>query len=200
MHGNLQKYASVNVLQQLLIRRFLAAVDYLVKSTKASTILDTGCGEGFVSNNLTTSQTNLNVRSLDRDADALKRGRDLFPQLEFIHGNIESLPFGDGSFDAVLCLEVLEHNTDPSTCIREIRRVSRRYCIFSVPHEPFFHLANFLRFKHVRAWGNDPEHINHWNTRTFGALLKKNRFRILETLHPFPWLLFLCEKEGGQKA
>jgi ubiquinone/menaquinone biosynthesis C-methylase UbiE len=36
-----------------------------------------------------------------------------------------SLPFADASFDAVTCLDVIEHLLDPAHCMREISRVLR---------------------------------------------------------------------------
>ena len=43
-----------------------------------------------------------------------------------LQGVVESLPVPDASFDVVLCTQVLEHSTDPSAAIRELRRVCRR--------------------------------------------------------------------------
>lgn len=38
-------------------------------------------------------------------------------------GSIEALPVPDGSFDVVLCTQVLEHCDDPAAAVRELRRV-----------------------------------------------------------------------------
>lgn len=38
---------------------------------------------------------------------------------------VEALPVEDGSFDVVLCAQVLEHCDDPATAVRELRRVTR---------------------------------------------------------------------------
>jgi SAM-dependent methyltransferase len=38
-------------------------------------------------------------------------------------GPIEALPVEDGSFDLVLCTQVLEHADDPAQAVRELRRV-----------------------------------------------------------------------------
>jgi SAM-dependent methyltransferase len=40
-------------------------------------------------------------------------------------GPIESIPAEDGSFDVVLCIQVLEHVQDPARTIRELHRVAR---------------------------------------------------------------------------
>jgi SAM-dependent methyltransferase len=39
-------------------------------------------------------------------------------------GPVEALPVGDGSFDLVLCTQVLEHCDDPAQAVRELRRVT----------------------------------------------------------------------------
>jgi SAM-dependent methyltransferase len=38
-------------------------------------------------------------------------------------GPVEALPVDDGSFDIVLCTQVLEHCDDPAQAVRELRRV-----------------------------------------------------------------------------
>ena len=40
-----------------------------------------------------------------------------------LQGAVESLPVADGSFDLVLCIQVLEHAEDPAQAVRELRRV-----------------------------------------------------------------------------
>jgi SAM-dependent methyltransferase len=42
-----------------------------------------------------------------------------------LHGTIDAIPVEDGSFDVVLCLQVLEHVADPAAAVRELRRVVR---------------------------------------------------------------------------
>jgi SAM-dependent methyltransferase len=41
-----------------------------------------------------------------------------------LRGPIEALPVDDGSFDVVLCTQVLEHCDDPAQAVRELRRVT----------------------------------------------------------------------------
>ncbi len=41
-----------------------------------------------------------------------------------LRGAVEDLPVEDGSFDLVLCTQVLEHCDDPAEAVRELRRVT----------------------------------------------------------------------------
>ncbi|HUF01616.1 MAG TPA: class I SAM-dependent methyltransferase [Gaiellaceae bacterium] len=43
-----------------------------------------------------------------------------------LRGSVEALPVGDGSFDVVLCTQVLEHCHDPAKAVSELRRVTAR--------------------------------------------------------------------------
>jgi SAM-dependent methyltransferase len=43
-----------------------------------------------------------------------------------VHGSVEALPVPDGSFDVVLCTQVLEHTLDPQQAVRELRRVTAK--------------------------------------------------------------------------
>jgi len=50
---------------------------------------------------------------------------DLDPAIAEVAADITALPFGDGSFDAVLCSHVLEHVEDDRAAMRELVRVLR---------------------------------------------------------------------------
>ena len=75
-----------------------------------------------------------------------------------------------------------------------------------MPNEPFFMMANFLRGKNLRRWGNDVEHIQHWTSGSFQSFttsvtrsdlvkfVKGRTLKIVKIRHPFPWTLLLLEK------
>ena len=51
-------------------------------------------------------------------------GVDVVHPAAELRGSVEALPVGDGSFDIVLCTQVLEHCDDPAQAVRELRRVT----------------------------------------------------------------------------
>ena len=107
--------------------------------------------------------------------------------------DVHHLPFPDDSFDLVLCLEVLEHLPDSALGLQELLRVARDYVLVSVPHEPFFRGANFLRGKHLRAFGNDPEHLHNYGGRAFRHLVS-TQAEVVWHGYSFPWQIALVRK------
>lgn len=194
-HGNLQKYRNSNPIQRFLINRFLRHVYALMEGLDCSTVLDAGCAEGFVGRYLTEKgDGRFTVVGVDIDLAALRRGHDVFPGMRGLSGNVVALPFAEERFDLVLCAEVLEHLLDPVSALHELHRVTAKYCILSVPHEPWFRLMNFLRGRQLKRFGNDPEHLQNWTGRQFSALVSQS-FQIIASESVLPWLVVLGEKK-----
>ena len=152
------------------------------------TVLEVGCGEGIVIQHLTRRHPRLRVDGIELDQAALERARTRCPEARLVRGDGYALPVRSGSYDLVLCLEVLEHLEDPSRALDEILRVTRRGCLLSVPHEPFFRLGNFLRGKNLTRLGNPTDHVQHWGRRAFVAFCQQ-RFSVRARADAFPWLI-----------
>ncbi len=181
---NYQKHTSKNPLKKLLINYFYKTLLVLLADLRIKTVLDAGCGEGFTLNRLKKNLPNKVYSGIDSSPKAIKLGKKLFPELKLRLGNIYYLPYKNQTFDLVICTEVLEHLAKPTEALREIRRVSKKYCLLSVPNDPWFRAIKL---------GNDPEHINHWSKNAFTRWLRKNRVNILKTKTPFPWTVVLTE-------
>jgi 2-polyprenyl-3-methyl-5-hydroxy-6-metoxy-1,4-benzoquinol methylase len=192
-YGNLQKHLNPNPVQRYLLRRFHRQIASLLKATGAEKILDAGCGEGFVVSYLLQGNDRLAITGIDCSPQAIEMARQMVPGVLFDVGDLREMPYGDDSFDLVMCLEVLEHLPDPHKGLRELRRVTSTHCLVSVPHEPFFRATNFLRGKHVPAWGRDPEHLQHWRARQFRRLVQQY-LEIERFVYSFPWVIVLGRK------
>lgn len=190
--SNLRKHTNPNPLQQLLLERFhTTAASLLAMAAPAPRrILDAGCGEGFAMRAVLASTPGA-LFGLDGSAGALGVAANLNPQASFTAGDLYALPFPAGSFDLVVCMEVLEHLDEPARGLRELCRVSAGWLLLSVPNEPLFRGANFLRGKNVRALGNDPGHVNHWSSARFLRFVGVH-CAVVASRTSFPWSLALC--------
>lgn len=191
---NYQKHANTNPIQKLLIENFYKKFFNMVKPLRVSTILDVGCGEGFTLKKLEERKIGKRNEGIDYSAAAIKIGHKIYPELNLKKGDVYNLDYKDNTFDLSICTEVLEHLDDPVKAVSEIKRVTAKYIIFSVPNEPFFILANFFRGKYLRRLGNHPEHINHWTMWGFERFLKEQGLTIVKRKHPFAWNLVLAKK------
>jgi SAM-dependent methyltransferase len=171
-----------------LVGRFLAEVARLVAERGPGRVLEVGCGEGIVIEYVRRRHHGVRLDGVEPDADALARARRRLPDALLVRGDACDLGIATGAYDLVLCLEVLEHLREPARALGEIRRVARRGCILSVPHEPFFRLGNLLRARNVRRLGDPPDHVQHWSRRGFESLCGEH-VRIERTILAFPWII-----------
>lgn len=125
--------------------------------------LDLGCGRGGLTVGLRAQGVNvvgLDLRFRNCRVTGLRAQRyGLSVPALVSHG--ETLPFPDGYFQAVSCLEVLEHVLDPVALLSEIRRVlsPEGACIVTVINrlahlDPHYHLwgVNFLPRKAANTY------------------------------------------------
>ena len=193
--ANYIKHTNKNPLQKFLIERFFLSLIDLAKPLKLKRVLDAGCGEGFSLNKLMINKVGEQLEGIEYSKEAINIGKKLFPKANIKQRSIYDLPYKDGSFDLIVCTEVLEHLEDPQKALLEIVRVSKKYAILSVPNEPIFRLSNLLAGKYVLGFGNSPGHINHWSPLSLINFVKKSGLRILKTKFPFPWIIVLAEKQ-----
>ena len=84
---------------------------------------DLGCGSGTFTQLL--RRAGYESVGLDISSKLLAVGRRKHPEIEFLQGDIEHLPFSDESFEGVLLSGVVHHFPDPSRCAMEVFRVLR---------------------------------------------------------------------------
>jgi 2-polyprenyl-3-methyl-5-hydroxy-6-metoxy-1,4-benzoquinol methylase len=111
--------------------------------------------------------------------------------VDFAAGSAYALPFADGSFDLVCCIEVLEHLERPRDALAEMSRVAGSGLLLSVPNEPGWRISHLLAGRNVRKLGDTPGHINHWSKRAFAELVS-GYARIDRVAGVFPWTLLVA--------
>jgi SAM-dependent methyltransferase len=192
-HGNKQKHENPNPIQRGLIDHFHRNLADLVREIAPGDLLDVGCGEGYTLRALVERGIHCPMRGVDLSAPAIDAARLRVPEARFEVADALDLSRAGHTCDLVLMTEVLEHIPSPARILPLLESIARRYVIVSVPWEPFFRGLNFLRGKHVTAFGNDPEHVNHWGRHSFLTFVGE-RFDVRRAPFVFPWTLVLAER------
>jgi SAM-dependent methyltransferase len=84
-------------------------------------VLDVGCGLGVYSGKF--SQERATVWGIDPDPERVSQAKRSFPEVNFLVGESESLPFEENFFDLVFLNEVLEHVKDDRQTLQECFRI-----------------------------------------------------------------------------
>lgn len=97
------------------MREMLGAAD-------GRTLLDVGCGDGTLA--AAWADAGWRVTAAEPEATMRVESQRRHPSIEVVDAGLPSLPFADGSFDAVVANFVLNHVADPRASAAELRRVS----------------------------------------------------------------------------
>lgn len=188
--SNFAKHTNPNPIQKRLIDRFHEKITQIVEAQRPETVLDAGCGEGFTAEIFLSAMPTLKLTGFDPHEPSVELARMRNPRAEFLVGDIYGIPFEDDSFDVVGCFEVLEHLHDAPRALAELARVARDSVVLSVPHEPFFCLANAARGKNldVTPKGSDPDHRNFWSREAFGRFVQQE-MDVVTLTGSFPWTI-----------
>ena len=129
-------------------------------------VLDIGCGLGWYGQQLRTAGYDWHGAEM-KSADCAAMTATGLP-----HTQVDgiSLPFADNEFSAALCIEVLEHITEPRAFLTEIRRVAPQRLIVSVPNAELIpYLHNYLAV----PWHMlEADHKNFFTRASLGTLLR----------------------------
>lgn len=129
-------------------------------------VLDIGCGGGYTCEFL--AARGAIVSGIDQSLACITIAQAHADQqgfsIDYQQGQAESLPYADASFDAIVCVDVLEHVADLNQVIREIIRVlkPKGYFLFDTINRTW-------RSKLIMIWLLEnvlkliPSGIHDWN-------------------------------------
>jgi SAM-dependent methyltransferase len=143
----------------------------------ARSVLDVGCGSGGL------------LRALGRHGHAPVVGMDLSREAlarcpgHRIGADAQHLPFRDRSFDAVACLEVIEHHAPDAfgSALSELERVAGRCILVSVPFNEDLQ-RNSVRCPRCRTWFHPSGHHRSFSAERMRGLFRGFRLSRIETV------------------
>jgi ubiquinone/menaquinone biosynthesis C-methylase UbiE len=101
--------------------RLIETCTRLAKLKPGARIADLGCGSGVFTDLL--RQQGYRPVGLDISPKLIALGKAKYPEVEFLEGDVEHLPFPSASLDGVLLSGLVHHLPDPAYCAAEAFRV-----------------------------------------------------------------------------
>ncbi len=166
-------------------------------------VLDAGCGEGR--HTFHCFRQNCSILGMDLDRKSLlkarwvlgemKRRRDGNGRALFLQGDALRFPFGDGTFDKIICAEVIEHVKDDRRGVAELARIlsAGGKIAITVPTRMTEHLYDLLSDEYFRTPGG---HVRKVIPRVLAGYMEENGLRVyaVSFAHAFhtPYWMLRC--------
>ena len=114
--------------QWLTYRHFKKEMEQMSTMLGGKHVLDIGCGEQEI-------RSYLSADTIYYGLDYYETATHWYNTRPDVYGDAQALPVANGSVDAVLLMDVLEHLPRPEACLEEIGRVLRPggCCVVQVP-------------------------------------------------------------------
>jgi SAM-dependent methyltransferase len=186
---SLEEDPDVMVHQQLARLRFFEEA----VGAKNRRVLDFGCGSGFNCHELTEAKE---ILGFDVSSDAILLASRSFPDCRFVVGDACSPSLSLGSWDRILCCEVLEHVPDMEAFLDNLKRhlAPGGKAFISTPNRDVFSLG-------YEPSPMNREHIKELNLQELSDLLtaRFNNVEILGQSFRDPALLKAWEVDVREK-
>jgi SAM-dependent methyltransferase len=159
-------------------RRIQSIIDML--PSDAGSLVDVGCGNGLFVNTLSKARNADRpdrIVGVDRSEAALRH-----VDVEKHKCDIGALPFDDGEFDIVTCLEVVEHLPLETyrAALAELARVSKRWAVVSVPYRQNLR-ASLVECPECATRFNADYHLRSFDEGSLRGILSRHGFRHVAT-------------------
>jgi len=123
-----------------------------LKKLSVSSLLDVGCGNGEFLLQAHKSLPNIQLTGADVAAELVASNRVRMPEFRFDVLNIDNNILTE-RYDAVVCMEVVEHCTDYRKVIGRLATMTNQWLLITVPCGPLFEIDR--RVGHVKHFNAD---------------------------------------------
>lgn len=173
-----ERTSANNSAEKPIRERQLAAYYRALDHVSGLRVLELGCGEGIGPSLL--SQKAASVVAIDYSEKALSIARSQYGDsgIQFRLMRVPPIDCPEGSFDAIVCFQMIEHLREPDELLVEIRRVLVEGG-----------LALIATVNKEESISENPYHLHEFTAAEFGSLLE-NHFETVEMYGVFGDELF----------
>src|SRR5579864_1835110 len=170
-------------------------------------VIELGCGPGFYSRKLSQRYPNLEVTGVDRSERQLSWARQRAAassvrNCSFERVNVLSLPFADGSFDALIASRMFTILPEQQRAVDEMFRVLKPggRCFVAEPRDamwasiPLFSMWLLASVIHSNNGYREPKRATVFSDHAFEGLFNVLPWKSIRVWRDGPYQYALCEK------
>ena len=144
-------------------------------------VLDIGCHGGTFTQRLLGKLQTKDIYGIDISPSAVTLIKKRLPFGKFQVADAQKLPFQDNFFEAVFCLEVLEHVDDPISVLQEVKRVLKKggkFYILVPSDNKLFKIIWLMWTLYYPHWRH--AHVQSYNKNVLEKFLNELGFKIIK--------------------
>lgn len=142
-------------------------------------ILDVGCHSGLCTEKIVSFTNPAEIYGIDVSPQAIEKAKKRMKRGKFIVGDAQDLPYERDFFDAVFCVEMLEHVDFPDKVLKEIYRILKKgkFAVILIPTDNLlFRTIWFLWNIRYPVWKH--VHVQSFRGGTLEKMAKEAGFRV----------------------
>lgn len=184
LHENVSPDHYDNGIKQNIFQRFwhLKRIKEIIKISVPikGRFIDIGCHSGLLTKEIARYIKPKEIYGIDISTKSIEKARKRIKNGKFQVVDAHKLPFKDNFFDALFCIEMLEHVDYPKKVIKEIYRVLKKdgYAILLIPTDNLlFKIIWFLWNLYYPVWKH--VHVQSFQNDSLEKIVKKEGFKII---------------------
>ena len=152
-------------------------------------VLDVGCSSGYLARPLV--ERGCTVVGIEQDEAAAETARQVCAEVLIGDAETMELPFPEGSFDIVLCGDLIEHLRQPGQFLARVRPFLREngHLVLTTPNVANWTMRLGLlagRWRYTERGILDRTHLQLFTRNTLVEMLEHARYRVLELDYTVP--------------
>lgn len=145
------------------------------RSDPSARLLEVGSGSGRILSSIRAADAAIQLTGIDLSQEQTDLARSTHPDIEFICGNGEILPFADATFDYVIFFDYLEHIERPRASLAEMYRVLKPegllHFVCPAERQSIYGISSWLFRRHFKE--TTAGHIQQFSRKELGELVEE---------------------------